>query len=120
MDKEQLNDVFSGIVDDKYNNVIGKVVEKDGKYVFEGFALNNRGKVIASITYVTGILGIAYAGAKIGSKIGEKIHNKIRQRKIRKAKAEAFDRITVFVEKMEERDKNEISNGKHAKDEESE
>lgn len=121
MDKKQLDEVFQGIVDDKYNNVVGKIVEKDGKYVFEGFALNKRGKVIASITYITGVLGVIYAGAKISSKIGEKIHNKIRQRKMIKAKAEAFNEMVDIIQEAKLKHEQETElNGKHAKDEESE
>lgn len=123
MDKKQLDEVFQGIVDDKYNNVVGKIVEKDGKYVFEGFALNKRGKVIASITYVTGVLGIIYAGAKIGSKISEKILNKINQRKMIKAKAQAFDETIELMKKAHEELVEKyphLEDGKHFKDEESE
>ena len=39
MNKEQLDETFGGIVDNKFDTVIGKMVEKDGKYVFEGVYL---------------------------------------------------------------------------------
>lgn len=118
MDKNQLDETFGGIVNDKFNTVVGKMVEKDGKYVFEGVSLNKRGQVVGSITYVTGLCTLVYLGAKAGCTIGEKIANKIHQRKLRKAKAEAFDEMVDILEK--EKLEKEQSNGKHSKDEESE
>lgn len=100
MDKEQIQkEVFQGIVDNKFDTVFGKMIEKDGKYVFEGISLNKTGKTIVGITYVSGVIALAYAGGKIGGKIGEKIANKIHQRKMRKAKAEAFDEMVDMLEK---------------------
>ena len=120
MNKEQLDETFGGIVNDKFNAVVGKMVEKDGKYVFEGVSLNKRGQVIGSITYVTGLCTLVYLGAKAGATIGEKIANKIHQRKLRKAKAEAFDEMVDILQKQREELEKEQSNGKHSKDEESE
>ena len=79
------------------------MVEKDGKYVFEGVSLNKRGQVIGSITYVAGLCTLVYLGAKAGCTIGEKIANKIHQRKLRKAKAEAFDEMVDILEKQKEK-----------------
>lgn len=123
MNKDQLDETFEGIVDDKFNAVVGKMVEKDGKYVFEGVSLNKAGQVIGSITYVTGFCTLVYLGAKASVTIGEKIANKIRQRKLKKAKTEAmaqlhFDEMVDIIQK--EMTKRENSNGKHFKDEESE
>lgn len=118
MDKNQLDETFGGIVNDKFDAVVGKIVEKDGKYVFEGVSLNKRGQVVGSITYVTGLCTLVYLGAKAGATIGEKIADKIHQRKLRKAKAEAFDEVVDILEK--EKLEKEQSNGKHSKDEESE
>ena len=120
MDKNQLDEIFGGIVNDKFNTVVGKMVEKDGKYVFEGVSLNKKGQVIGSITYVAGLCALVYLGAKAGATIGEKIANKIRQRKLRKAKAEAFDEMIDILQKQREELEKEQSNGKHSKDEESE
>ena len=120
MDKNQLDETFGGIVNDKFNTVVGKMVEKDGKYVFEGVSLNKRGQVIGSITYVAGFCTLVYLGAKAGATIGEKIANKIHQRKLRKAKAEAFDEMVDILQKEREKLEKEESNGKHFKDEESE
>lgn len=118
MDKDQLNEVFQGTVNDKFDTVIGKMVEKDGKYMFEGITLNKRGQAIASVTYVAGACTIVYLAAKAGATIGEKIADKIHQRKLRKLKAQAYDEMVVVLEeKMEELKQSE---GKHAKDEESE
>lgn len=118
MDKNQLDETFGGIVNDKFDAVVGKMVEKDGKYVFEGVSLNKRGQVVGSIAYVTGLCTLVYLGAKAGATIGEKIANKIHQRKLRKAKAEAFDEMVDILQK--EKLEKEQSNGKHSKDEESE
>lgn len=120
MDKNQLDETFGGIVNDKFDTVVGKMVEKDGKYVFEGVSLNKRGQVVGSITYVTGLCTLVYLGAKAGATIGEKIADKIHQRKLRKAKAEAFDEVVDILEKQREELEKEQSNGKHSKDEESE
>ena len=120
MNKEQLDETFGGIVDNKFDTVIGKMVEKDGKYVFEGVSLNKKGQVIGSITYVAGLFTLTYLGAKAGATIGEKIADKIHQRKLRKAKAEAFDEVVDILEKQREELEKEQSNGKHSKDEESE
>lgn len=120
MDKNQLDETFGGIVNDKFNTVVGKMVEKDGKYVFEGVSLNKRGQVIGSITYVAGFCTLVYLGAKAGAKIGEKIADKIHQRRLIKAKAEAFDEVMVIIEKSKEDLEKELSKGKHSKDEESE
>lgn len=98
MNKEQLDETFGGIVDNKFDTVIGKIVEKDEKYVFEGVSLNKKGQVIGSITYVAGLFTLTYLGAKAGAKLGEKIANKIHQRKLRKAKAEAFDEMVDILE----------------------
>lgn len=99
MDKEQIQkEFFQGIVDNKFDTVVGKMVERDGKYVFEGVALDKTGKTIVGITYVSGIIALAYVGGKIGGKIGEKIADKIHQRKVRKAKAEAFDEMVDILE----------------------
>ena len=120
MDKNQLDETFGGIVDDKFDTVIGKMVEKDGKYVFEGVSLNKRGQVVGSITYVAGLFMLTYLGAKAGAKLGEKIANKIHQGRLRKAKAEAFDEMVDILQKQREELEKEQSNGKHSKDEESE
>lgn len=120
MNKEQLDETFGGIVNDKFDTVVGKMVEKDGKYVFEGVSLNKRGQVIGSITYVAGFCALVYLGAKAGATIGEKIANKIHQRKLRKAKAEAFDEMVDILQREREKFEKEESNGKHFKDEESE
>lgn len=121
MNKEQLDETFGGIVNDKFNTVVGKMVEKDGKYVFEGVSLNKRGQVVGSITYVAGLCTLVYLGAKAGATIGEKIANKIHQRKLMKAKAEAFDDMHEFFEEYRKKlDKEIESNGKHFKNEESE
>ena len=120
MNKEQLDETFGGIVDNKFDTVIGKMVEKDGKYVFEGVSLNRKGQVIGSITYVAGLCTLVYLGAKAGVTIGEKIANKIHQRKLRKAKAEAFDEMIDILQRQKEELEKEQSNGKHFKDEESE
>ena len=98
MDKNQLDETFGGIVNDKFDAVVGKIVEKDGKYVFEGVSLNKRGQVVGSIAYVTGLCTLVYLGAKAGATIGEKIADKIHQRKLRKAKTEAFDEMVDIVE----------------------
>ena len=116
MNKEQLDETFGGIVNDKFNTVVGKMVEKDGQYVFEGVSLNKRGQIMASITYVVGSCTLICLGAKAGSRIGEKIADKIRQRRLRKAKAEAFDEMyDILIQKEKEESK-----GKHFKKEESE
>lgn len=124
MDKDQMNEVFQGVVNDKFDAVVGKMVEKDGKYMFEGVALNKYGQTVAKITYVSGIIALAYVGGKIGSKIGEKIANKIHQRRLRKAKAEAFDEMVEILEQarkdLEQKENQDESKGKHFKDEESE
>lgn len=119
MDKDQMNEVFQGVVNDKFDTVVGKMVEKDGKYVFEGVAMNKWGKTIATVTYATGIFTIAYVAGKVGYTITEKIANKIHQRKLRKAKAEAFDDMMSTLEEIVEKHADE-SQGKHFKDEESE
>lgn len=126
MNKEQLDETFGGIVNDKFDTVVGKMIEKDGKYVFEGVSLNKRGQVIGSITYVAGFCTLVYLGAKAGATIGEKIANKIHQRKIMKAKAKAYDEFAEVIKKAEEeliKKHPELAdklNGKHFKDEESE
>lgn len=123
MNKEQLDETFGGIVNDKFDTVVGKMVEKDGKYVFEGVSLNKRGQVIGSITYVAGFCTLVYLGAKAGATIGEKIANKIHQRKLRKAKAEAFDETIELMKKAHEELVEKyphLEDGKHFKDEESE
>lgn len=120
MDKNQLDETFGGIVNDKFNTVVGKMVEKDGKYVFEGVSLNKRGQVIGSITYVAGFCTLVYLGAKAGAKIGEKIADKIHQRKVTKAKAEALDDVLILIKQTREEMEEELSKGKHSKDEESE
>lgn len=121
MDKNQLDETFGGIVNDKFNTVVGKMVEKDGKYVFEGVSLNKRGQVIGSITYVAGFCTLVYLGAKAGATIGEKIANKIHQRKLIKAKAQAFDYMHEYLEEQGKKlDQEEQSKGKHFEDEESE
>lgn len=120
MNKEQLDETFGGIVNDKFDTVFGKMVEKDGKYVFEGVSLNKRGQVIGFITYVTGFCTLVYLGAQAGATIGEKIANKIHQRRLRKAKAEAFDEVMDIMKKSKEDLEKELSKGKHSKDEESE
>lgn len=120
MDKNQLNETFGGIVNDKFDTVVGKIVEKDGKYVFEGVSLNKRGQVIGSITYVAGFCTLVYLGAKAGAKIGEKIADKIHQRRVMKAKAEALDDVMILIEQTRKEMEEELSKGKHSKDEESE
>ena len=120
MDKNQLDETFGGIVNDKFNTVVGKMVEKDGKYVFEGVSLNKRGQVIGSITYVAGFCTLVYLGAKAGAKLGEKIADKIHQRRLRKAKAEAFDEMVDIIQEAKLKHEQDESNGKHFKDEESE
>lgn len=120
MDKNQLNETFGGIVDNKFDTVIGKIVEKDGKYVFEGVSLSKTGQVIGSITCVAGFCTLVYLGAKAGAKIGEKIADKIHQRRVMKAKAEALDDVMILIEQTREKMEEEISKGKHSKDEESE
>ena len=125
MDKDQMNEVFQGVVNDKFDAVVGKMVEKDGKYVFEGVALNKWGQVMGSITYVTGLATLVYVGSRVGYTIGEKIANKIHQRKIMKEKAKAYDDCIELARKTHEelleqypflKDKD----GKHFKNEESE
>ena len=108
MNKEQLDETFGGIVNDKFDAVVGKIVEKDGKYVFEGVSLNKRGQVVGSIAYVTGLCTLVYLGAKAGATIGEKIADKIHQRKLRKAKAEAFDEMVDDEENEKNGEKSEI------------
>ena len=121
MDENQVQEVFQGMVNKKYDTVLGKIVEEDGKYMFEGVALNKTGKIVGSITYVTGCCALVYLGAKAGAKIGEKIADKIHQRRIRKAKAEAFDEVMDIIEKEKEKlIENASKEGKHFKDEESE
>lgn len=120
MDKKQMDETFQGIVDNKFDAIIGKIVEKDGKYVFEGVALDKTGQTIAKITYVSGIMALAYIGGKISSKIAYKIADKIHQRKLRKAKAEAFDEMVEILEQAKQDLEKEKSKGKHFNDEESE
>ena len=114
MDTKQLDGTLNNC------GAIGKIVEKDGKYVFEGVALDKTGETIEKITCVSGIMAITYIGGKISSKIAYKITDKIRQRKLRKAKAEAFDEMCKILDKVSQDLENEKSKGKHSNDEESE
>ena len=123
MDKKQLDETFGGIVNNEFDAVVGKMVQKDGKYVFEGVSLNKKGQVVGSITYVAGICTLIYLGAKAGYKIGETIANKINQRRINKTKAEAFDDLYEIVQKgwkREEMLEKALEKEEHSKDKESE